>query len=134
MMLWKSVGESREDSVCSLRELVTALFLNVLSGTLTGPPQGQTKKRNEERQTETNEKEQTQGRKVKSQREEEEELKKETSLNRNKARTSVRIRFGSPFSSKVKSLHCLMTLCLTIHETLKWLSSLPILMQESYWW
>ena len=27
-----------------------------------------------------------------------------------------------------------MTLSLTINETLKWLSSLPILMQESYWW
>ena len=27
-----------------------------------------------------------------------------------------------------------MTLSLTINETLKWLSSLPILMQESFWW
>ena len=27
-----------------------------------------------------------------------------------------------------------MTLSLTINETLKWLSSLPILMQESVWW
>ena len=26
------------------------------------------------------------------------------------------------------------TLSLTINETLKWLSSLPILMQESFWW
>ena len=30
--------------------------------------------------------------------------------------------------------HCLVTLSLTINETLKWLSSLPILMQESFWW
>ena len=30
--------------------------------------------------------------------------------------------------------HCLMTLSLTINETLKWPSSLPILMQESFWW
>ena len=30
--------------------------------------------------------------------------------------------------------HCLVTLALTITETLKWLSSLPILMQESFWW
>ena len=43
-------------------------------------------------------------------------------------------RFGSPFSSKVVVCgHCLVTLSLTIKETLKWLSSLPILMQESFW-
>ena len=29
---------------------------------------------------------------------------------------------------------CLVTLSLTINETLKRLSSLPILMQESFWW
>ena len=29
---------------------------------------------------------------------------------------------------------CLVTLSFTINETLKWLSSLPILMQESFWW
>ena len=47
---------------------------------------------------------------------------------------SVRIRFGSPFSSKVVVCgHCLVTLSLTIIETLKWLSSLPILMLESFW-
>ena len=28
--------------------------------------------------------------------------------------------------------HCLVTLSLTINETLKWLSSLPIVMQESF--
>ena len=45
-------------------------------------------------------------------------------------RTSVRYRFGSPFSSKV--VVCgqgLVSLFLTINETLKRLSSLPILMQ-----
>ena len=50
-------------------------------------------------------------------------------------RTSVRICFGSTFSSKfVVCGHCLVTLSLTINETLNWLSSLPILMQESFWW
>ena len=43
--------------------------------------------------------------------------------------TSVRIRFGSPFYSKIVACgHCLATLSFTINETLKWLSSLPILM------
>ena len=47
--------------------------------------------------------------------------------------TSVRGRFGSPLSSKVVVCgHCLVTLSLTINETLKWLSSLPISMQESF--
>ena len=51
-------------------------------------------------------------------------------------RTSVRYRFGSPFSSNVVVCgHCPVTLSLTINETLtEWLSSLPILMQESFWW
>ena len=50
-------------------------------------------------------------------------------------RTLVQIHIGSPFSSKVMACgHCLVTLPLTINETLKWLSSLPILMQESFWW
>ena len=41
--------------------------------------------------------------------------------------TSVQIRLGSPFSPKVVvSGHCLVTLSLTINETLKWLSSLLI--------
>ena len=49
--------------------------------------------------------------------------------------TSVPIGgFGSPFSSKMVCGHCLGTLSLTINETLKWLSSLPTLMQESFWW
>ena len=30
--------------------------------------------------------------------------------------------------------HCLVTLSLTVNETLKWLSSPLILMQESFWW
>ena len=47
--------------------------------------------------------------------------------------TSVRVPFGSPFSSKVVVRgHCLVTLFLTFNETLKWLSLLSILMQESY--
>ena len=29
---------------------------------------------------------------------------------------------------------CLVTLSLTINETLKWLSLLPTLLQESFWW
>ena len=49
-------------------------------------------------------------------------------------RTSVRIRLGSPFSSKVVVyIHCLVTLFLTINETLNWFSTLPTLMQESFW-
>ena len=49
--------------------------------------------------------------------------------------TSVRICFGSPFSSKVVVCgHCLVTLSLTFYETLKWLSSLPTVMQKSFWW
>ena len=45
-------------------------------------------------------------------------------------RISVRYRFGTPFSSKVVVCgHGLVTLSLTINETLKWLPSLPILMQ-----
>ncbi len=45
-------------------------------------------------------------------------------------RTWVRYRFGSPFSSKVVVFgNCLVTLSPTINETLKWFSSLPILMQ-----
>ena len=30
--------------------------------------------------------------------------------------------------------YCVVTSSLTGYETLKWLSSLPILMQESLWW
>ena len=56
-------------------------------------------------------------------------------VKRGKQRTSVRIRFGSLFSSKVVVCgYCLVTLSLTINETLKWLSSLPTLMQKSFWW
>ena len=51
-------------------------------------------------------------------------------------RTSVRYRFGFPFSSKGLWLygHCLVTLSPTINEILKWLSLLTILRQESFWW
>ena len=49
--------------------------------------------------------------------------------------TSVRIRFGFPFSSKVVVCgHWLVTLSLTINETLKLLWSLPILMQAGSHW
>ena len=58
-------------------------------------------------------------------------------------RTSVRNCFGSPFSSKaVVCGHGLVTLSETLscdfvphnYERLKWLSSLPTLMQKSFWW
>ena len=40
-----------------------------------------------------------------------------------------------PFSLKVVVCgHCLATLLLTINETLKWLWTLPLWMQESFWW
>ena len=45
-------------------------------------------------------------------------------------RTSIQYRFGSPFSSEVVVCgHSLGILSLTINETLKRLSLLPILMQ-----
>ena len=47
--------------------------------------------------------------------------------------TSVRILFGSPISSKVVvCIDARVILSLTVNETLKRLSSLPILMQESF--
>ena len=53
-----------------------------------------------------------------------------------KRKDLVRYRFGSPFSSE--SLWFVDTVlwhCPSLRtETLKWLSSLPILMQESFWW
>ena len=51
-------------------------------------------------------------------------------------RTWVRYRFGSPFSSKrLWFVHTVLWLCPSLPtETLKWLSSLPILMQKSFWW
>ena len=41
-------------------------------------------------------------------------------------------RFGASLSWIVA--YCSETLALTMNETLKWLSSLPILMQKSLWW
>ena len=38
------------------------------------------------------------------------------------------------FKKVVVCRHCLVTLSITFIETLKWLSSPPILMQESFWW
>ena len=52
-------------------------------------------------------------------------------------KASVRFRFGGLLyqdSGVVVYGHCLVTLLLTINEILKWLSPLPILMQESFWW
>ena len=43
-------------------------------------------------------------------------------------------RFGSPLSSKIVICgHCFATLPSTINETVKWLTSLPILMWKSFW-
>ena len=47
---------------------------------------------------------------------------------------SIQLRLSLPFRKVVVGGHCLVTLSLTVNETLKWLSSLPILMQESFWW
>ena len=51
-------------------------------------------------------------------------------------RTLVRYHFGSPFSSKrLWFVDTVLWLCPSLPtETLKWISSLPILMQESFWW
>ena len=45
-------------------------------------------------------------------------------------------RFGSPFSSeRLWFVDTVLWLCPSLPtETLKWLSSLPILMQKSFWW
>ena len=50
--------------------------------------------------------------------------------------TSVRYRFGSPFSWKrLWFVDTVLWLCPSLPpETLKWLSSLPTLMQKSFWW
>ena len=47
---------------------------------------------------------------------------------------SIPLRLSFLFKRVVVYGHCLLTLSLTIKETLKWLSSLPVLMQESFWW
>ena len=46
------------------------------------------------------------------------------------------LRLSFVFKSQLWSQcgHCLVTLSLTVNERLKWLSSLPILMLESFWW
>ena len=47
---------------------------------------------------------------------------------------SIPLRLSVLFKEVVAGGHCLVTaLSLTVNETLKWLSSLPILMQESFW-
>ena len=47
---------------------------------------------------------------------------------------SIPLRLSFLFKKVVVCGHRLVTLSLTINETLKWLSSLPVLMQESFWW
>ena len=48
---------------------------------------------------------------------------------------SIPLRLFFFFKKVVICGHSLVvTLSLTINDTLKWLSSLPILMQESFWW
>ena len=46
----------------------------------------------------------------------------------------IPLRLSFFFKKVVVCGRSLVTLSLTINETLKWLSSLPILMQESFWW
>ena len=47
---------------------------------------------------------------------------------------SIPLRLSFFMKKVVVCGHSLVTLSLTINETIKWLSSLPILMQESFWW
>ena len=47
---------------------------------------------------------------------------------------SIPLRLSFLFKKGVVCGHCLVTLSLTINETVKWFSSPPILMQESFWW
>ena len=51
-------------------------------------------------------------------------------------RTSVRFHLGSPLFFKSCGLRTppFVTLLLAINETLKWLSSLPVSVQKSFWW
>ena len=48
--------------------------------------------------------------------------------------SSIPFRLFLLFRKVVVCGLCLVTLSLTINETLNWPSSLPILMQESFWW
>ena len=47
---------------------------------------------------------------------------------------SIPFRLSFLFKKVVACGHYLVTLSLIINETFKWLSSLPILMQELFWW
>ena len=53
---------------------------------------------------------------------------------RQKGFGTIPLRLSFLFKKVVVCGHCLVTLSLTIKDKLKWLSSLPILMQESFWW
>ena len=58
-----------------------------------------------------------------------------TIVGKQKGLGSIPLRLSFLFKKVVVCGHCLVTLSLTINETLEWLSSLPILMQESFcWW
>ena len=46
----------------------------------------------------------------------------------------IPLRLSFLFKKVVVSGHCRLTLSLTVNEPLKWLASLPILMQESFRW
>ena len=46
---------------------------------------------------------------------------------------SIPLRLSFLFGKVVVRGRCLVTLSLTVNETFKWLSLLPILMQESFW-
>ena len=56
------------------------------------------------------------------------------SAGKQKVLSSIPLPLSVLFEKVVVCGHRLVTLSLTINETLKWLSSLPILMQESFWW
>ena len=56
------------------------------------------------------------------------------SAGKQKGYGSIPLRLSLLFKKVVVCGHCLVTLSFTINETSIWLSSLPILMQESFWW
>ena len=51
-----------------------------------------------------------------------------------KGLSSIPLRLSLFLRKVVVCGHRLVNLSLTINQTLKWLSLLPILMQESFWW
>ena len=55
-------------------------------------------------------------------------------MGKEKGLGSILLRLSFLFEKVVVCGHCLVTLSLTINQTLKWLSLLPVLIQESFWW